>query len=354
VEGVLLVVALALGAALMYGVADYLGGVAARRSTVFGATTVNYLFAALVMIVAVAVTGGVWSAAAVTGGLIAGILALMGFITFFAALAAGPISLVTPFIALLSSVVPVVTALVLGEVLRPLAWFAIALAIAGSVLIGLERRASIRAVRPRTLALATVSGLAFGFATVALDRVPADASLIPVALDTGIGLVVLLALAAASRVSTTTAHWISLLDEHPAPVDTPPDALRPARPTVSTSPAASDAHRQTAADGASRHGGAADRRQTARAVAGGTASDGTRRTRAVVLAAGAGLLIGGGNALLMLALHAGNVAVVAVLTNLYPVATMVLAWVVLRERLTRLQAVGAALAVVASVLLGIA
>ena len=329
----LLVVALALGAALMYGVADFLGGVAARRSTVFGASFVNYVFAALVMIVAVAVTGGVWSGAAVAGGLIAGLLALVGFMTFFAALAAGPISLVTPFIALLSSVVPVVTTLVLGEVLRPLAWIAIALAVAGSVLVGLERRVSMRAVRPRTLALATVSGLGFGFATVALDRVPADASLIPVALDTGIGLVVLLTLAAASRVSTTTAHWISLLDEHPA---------------------SGAAHGEAAVDSASGSAGADDRQQTARAAAVDTAADRTRRSRVVVLAACAGLLIGGGNVLLMLALHAGSVAVVAVLTNLYPVATMVLAWVVLRERLTRLQAVGAVLAVVASVLLGIA
>ncbi|MFD4421299.1 EamA family transporter [Agromyces sp. NPDC058484] len=337
----LLVVVLALGAALMYGVADFLGGVAARRSTVFRATTINYCFAAAVLVVAVAITGGVWSAPAVAGGLTGGAFALVGFVTFYAALAAGPISLVTPLIALLSSAVPVVAALVLGEVLRPLAWVAIAVAIVGSVMIGLERRVSVRSLRPRTLMLAVVSGLGFGFATIALDRVPADAALIPVALDTGIGVVVLLAVAVASRVSAPVSRWISLLDEHrpaaggsdpgPGPVDGtraaatggPPRALRGATPTLASAPSPGAARLDTTG-------------------------------RAVALAAAAGLLIGAGNALLMFALHAGNVAVVAVLTNLYPVATMVLAWVVLRERLTRMQAAGAALAVAASVMLGLA
>ena len=68
----------------------------------------------------------------------------MGFLTFTAALAAGPISLMTPLIALLSSAVPVVVALVLGERLEPIAWIAIVVAIVGSVLIGVERRVSAR------------------------------------------------------------------------------------------------------------------------------------------------------------------------------------------------------------------
>ena len=73
-----------------------------------------------------------------------------------------------------------------------------------------------------------------------------------------------------------------------------------------------------------------------------------------MLAGVAGLLIGGANVLLMLALHAGSVAVVAVLVNLYPVATVLLAWIVLRERINAVQATGVVLAVAASVMLGLA
>jgi drug/metabolite transporter (DMT)-like permease len=78
------------------------------------------------------------------------------------------------------------------------------------------------------------------------------------------------------------------------------------------------------------------------------------RRRARLLAAVAGLLIGGANVLLMVALHAGSVAVVAVLVNLYPVATVLLAWIVLRERVNALQGTGIVLAVAASVMLGLA
>ena len=77
------------------------------------------------------------------------------------------------------------------------------------------------------------------------------------------------------------------------------------------------------------------------------------RRRARLLAGVAGLLIGGANVLLMLALHEGSVAVVAVLVNLYPVATVLLAWIVLRERINAVQGTGVVLAVAASVMLGL-
>ena len=48
------------------------------------------------------------------------------------------------------------------------------------------------------------------------------------------------------------------------------------------------------------------------------------------------------------------VAVVAVLVNLYPVATVLLAWIVLRERINAVQGTGVVLAVAASVMLGLA
>lgn len=302
------VVALALGAALSYGVADFLGGVAARRATVFASTTVNYVVAAAVLAVLVAVSGGVWSAQAVAAGLIAGVLALVGFLAFFAALAAGPISLVTPLIALLSSLVPVAAALVAGETLSPLIWVALIVAIAGSVLIGMEHRVSTAGLGVRTVVLTLTAGLGFGFATVALDRVPDDSGLIPVLLDSGTGAVVLLLVAAAAPASATLRRWLALLDGEGDPM-----------PTATTR---------------------------------GIRSPLATRRRWVVLAVGAGLLTGIANLLLMLGLHAGSVAVVAVLTNLYPLATMALAWAVLRERLSATQLVGALLALAASVLLG--
>jgi drug/metabolite transporter (DMT)-like permease len=61
--------------------------------------------------------------------------------------------------------------------------------------------------------------------------------------------------------------------------------------------------------------------------------------------AGVGVLDMAGNAAFILAVQAGSLAVAAVLSSLYPVTTVVLASVVLRERITRSHATGIALAV---------
>jgi drug/metabolite transporter (DMT)-like permease len=63
--------------------------------------------------------------------------------------------------------------------------------------------------------------------------------------------------------------------------------------------------------------------------------------------AGVGIMDMCGNGAFILAVQAGSLAVAAVLSSLYPVTTVVLATVFLRERVTRSHAVGIALAVVA-------
>ena len=131
-----MVTILALAAAVLYGTADFLGGVASRRAKVFAvlATTVP---AGAVVVVVVALLGeapglggllghgllghglgsptslGGWGSAGWAA--LSGVCGASGLIAFYAGFATAPISVVAPVAALVSTVLPVGIAIAGGE-----------------------------------------------------------------------------------------------------------------------------------------------------------------------------------------------------------------------------------------------
>lgn len=292
---------LSLLASLSYGVSDFAGAVGARRLRVLPATAVTYSFALVTLVIGLGIIGGEWSGNAVMWGAIAGVAAIVGFVCFYAALAAGPISLASPLIAVLGSLVPVVIAVGSGEVLSTLAWIAVLVAVAGGALISVTRPdPNAQKIRPRTIVLSVVAGVGLGLSIAALDRAPAESRVIPAVVEIGVGLLLLLAVLAAVNLIPGVRRAMGILDEK---------------------------HEESAMP--------------------------TQRG-ALLASVGAGILLGVANALILAALQSGSLAVVSVLVGLYPIATILLARVLHGERLLPLQLLGVGLAIGASVLLALA
>jgi drug/metabolite transporter (DMT)-like permease len=110
-----MVTVLALAAALLYGSADFLGGAATRRAHVLSVLAVSATAGVAVAGGAALLAGGRPQAAGVVWGICAGTAGGVGFMFFYAGLAAGPMSVVAPLSALVSTVLPVAVALSEGE-----------------------------------------------------------------------------------------------------------------------------------------------------------------------------------------------------------------------------------------------
>ncbi|HLP22646.1 MAG TPA: DMT family transporter [Microbacteriaceae bacterium] len=292
-------IVLALVSALGYGISDFYGALATRRLGAISATLASYSSGVLVLGLGVLIVPGAWSVETVTFGALAGVLVGAGFLSFYAAIARGPVAILAPMIAVVYATVPVCWVIARGEQLPALAWAGVALGVLAVLLLSVpapggaesdeERAAEDAAGQRRGPSIAALlmglgAALGMGGASVALDYVPHDSGLTSALVETIVA-VVLLSLVFAF-------------------------VPRPGRGEVDS--------------------------------------------RALWIALGSGVLLAVGNGLFVLALQHGSLALVGVLVSLYPLATILLARFVLREHISRVQWLGIGLAIVAAVLMGLA
>jgi drug/metabolite transporter (DMT)-like permease len=105
----------ALAAALLYGSADFLGGVATRRARALAILPASTLAGLVVVLVAALAAGESARAVGLAWGLAAGAVGGIGLIIFYAGLAEGPMTVVAPTSALTATILPVAVSVSDGE-----------------------------------------------------------------------------------------------------------------------------------------------------------------------------------------------------------------------------------------------
>lgn len=154
---------LALGAAIFYGAGDFLGGSASRRAAPLAVLLVSTPIGLVALLAVAFAVPGTPTWIALAWGTLAGLAGGIGLPLLYAALAAGPMSVVAPVSALTSAVIPIGYALAIGERLGPAVYTGIALCLAAIAMVSLEtsdERGRVRAGRGALLAFA--AGVGFG------------------------------------------------------------------------------------------------------------------------------------------------------------------------------------------------
>ncbi|EFG75786.1 putative membrane protein [Mycobacterium parascrofulaceum ATCC BAA-614] len=261
--------------AVTYGVSDFVGGVAARRVAALRVMLVVYPIETFLLGGLALAVGGPISRGAIFWGCLYGVGMAVGMWAFFAALGAGPISVVSPLAAVLNAAVPVAVGVTLGERPGPGASVGVVLALIAVMLV--SREATAQGVTPyrftpKVAWLTLLAGSAMGLNLVFLHQAPHACKLWPLVFARLAATVVIFVMAAASN------------------------NLR------------------------------------------------APRGKPLKLAWAVAVLDICANVTMLLALHTWLLSLASILISLYPAATVVLAMVVLRERLTRWQGFGMVMA----------
>jgi uncharacterized membrane protein len=285
---------LGLSGALAYGFADFLGGLASRSVRPIVATAWAALIGLVPLVVGLAVLGGQFTPNAFLWGAVAGVSGSLGVLMLYTALAVGPMSVLSPVTSVVSVIVPVGIGLIFaGSRLSGLGVAAMIVAVIAVGLVGAVKDSSGSRLTGRGLLTAVIAGCGFGGLVLAYAGTTPQDGLAPLVV---------------ARIVQVAVMWIGV----------------------------------AVVTGRDRGRGAPAR----------SAGLGGRLWLQLAIC---GTLDASANVFIQAALHSGATAdvlpVVSVLNALYPIGTVILAAIVLRERLTLLQIIGLALGLAASAVL---
>lgn len=281
---------LGLCTALSYGAADFFAALAARRMRVVIVTCAASLSGLVLLLLLLPILGASFSQEAIFWGFLGGLSSIVALLALYASLALGPISIVSPLGALLSAIVP---------------------AAVGVVLLG-ERFSSVGWV---AIALALIAVVLVGFVPGENVQLPKPRAIVLAMIaGTGIGLAVV-ALARSPQ------------DSGIGPII----VMRTTAFVLLGVIVVFSVLRKSA-----------------------TAEIKNQGPKLWILVASAGVLDATANIFFTLASRSGSLTVTGVLTALYPLGTILLARLVLHEKVALVQKIGIALTLIASLMLALA
>ena len=295
----MLTIVLGFATSLVYGFADFFGAIASKRIPAVLVTFLSGVTGLIFLLTLTPLFGASFSPLTLFWGVAAGVASAVAMSCLYASLAIGPISIVSPLGAVVSAIVPAIVGFFIGDRFSALGWLALGLILVAVVLVGFIPGADVRLPSARGVLLGIAAGTGIGIVLICLDAAPHDS---------GLGSVILLRGVSASLLGLTMLVRRALAA-----------AKEPAKATP---------------------------RLFDRSV-------GTKLWAAVAVA---GLFDSSANVFFLLAsrVPGGTLTVVSVLTALYPLGTIVLARVFLKEKIALIQQFGILLALGGSALLAVA
>ena len=199
-------VLLALAAAVAYGLSDFVGGLASRRTSAWPVAFVGTAAAAVGALALTLVTDGSPTRADLLWGALAGVGSGAGGAFLYRGLAAGRMGVVAPVSAVGAALVPVCVGVATGERPAVLVWLGIAAAVPGIWLVSREPGGS--GDLAAGIVDGVLAGLGFGLLFAAMGQVPEEAGFAPLAVAQAVGVVCVAVTAYALG-----AHWVP---DHPS------------------------------------------------------------------------------------------------------------------------------------------
>lgn len=282
----MLTIILGFSASVVYGFADFFGGLATRKINALMVTLISGLSGLVFLLLISPWLGLKFETSSIFWGTMAGLFAAVAVTALYASLAIGPIAILSPLGAIVSALVPMAFGLFFrGETFTTAGLLALVGIVIAVGLVGFVPGSDVRLPSMKGLALGLLAGTSIGGILICIAQAPADSGLTPIVFLRGSSALIMAIIIGLGWLIGRKAES--------------PDAT-------------------------------------------------TKAWRATVLA---GVLDASANTLFLTAMRFGELTIVAVLTALYPLGTIILARVFLKEKIAKVQLAGVLLALTCSALL---